>query len=298
MSKPKLDQLHRFIFSDANIRGELVQLKDSYQSVLESHPYPLAIQQLLGEMMLATSLLTATLKFKGEISFQIQSEGSLKYAVVSGTHDQQMRAIARFDQSISDQCFAELVDNKGTLAITIMPEKGQQYQGIVALDKPSLAECLEGYFQQSEQLATKVVLHTRLNGDEPVAAGILLQVIPESDISHQNQNESFEHLSQLTQTITCDELVELPVGEILHRLYHQEDVHLYEPVPVTFSCTCSREKIATALAGIPREELWDILQEKGSIVTNCHYCLAEYQFSAQDIEEMFTEQIGNPDIKH
>ena len=297
MSKPNYDQLHRFIFADANIRGELVQLGDSLRSVLDAQPYPVAIKRLLSEMMLATSLLTATLKFKGEISLQIQSEGALKYAVINGSDEQKMRGIARFESSISDQPFAELVE-KGMLAITIMPEKGQQYQGIVALDKPSLAECLKGYFEQSEQLATEVVLHSRLDGDDSVAAGMLLQVIPGSDVSHQQQDNTFEHLSKLTQTITRDELVDLPVQEILHRLYHEEEVTLFEPVPVIFSCTCSKEKISTALSGVPKEELLDILQEKGSIVTNCHYCFAEYQFSAADIESLFVEQIGNPDIKH
>lgn len=287
MSTHKFDQLHRFIFGEAHIRGELVQLNESLKTLLEAQKYPACLQHLLGEMMLATSLLTATLKFEGEISLQIQSEGQLKYAVVTGSHEQQLRGIARWEDNLENESFEELVGKKGMLAITIMPKKGQQYQGIVALNKPSLSECLKEYFEQSEQLATEIVLHTQIDDNNVLAAGLLLQTIPQSDASHQQQNEAFEHIGLLTKTITSKEIIELPVAEILHRLYHQEDLRMFDAVDVSFSCTCSRERISQALASISRDELQDILQEKGSISTNCQYCFAEYQFTEDDVKNMF-----------
>lgn len=287
MSTHKFDQLHRFIFGEAHIRGELVQLNESLKTLLEAQKYPACLQHLLGEMMLATSLLTATLKFEGEISLQIQSEGQLKYAVVTGSHEQQLRGIARWEDNLENESFEELVGKKGMLAITIMPKKGQQYQGIVALNKPSLSECLKEYFEQSEQLATEIVLHTQIDDNNVLAAGLLLQTIPQSDASHQQQNEAFEHIGLLTKTITSKEIIELPVAEILHRLYHQEDLRMFDAVDVSFSCTCSRERISQALASISRDELQDILQEKGSISTNCQYCFSEYQFTEDDVKKMF-----------
>lgn len=289
MSKHKFDQLHRFIFNNAHIRGELVQLNESLVPLFEAQDYPQCIQHLLGEMMLATSLLTATLKFEGEISLQVQSSENLKFAVISGSHEQQLRGIARWEGSLNNESFKDLVGNKGMLAITIMPKNGQQYQGIVALDKPSLAECLKGYFEQSEQLATEIVLHTQLDGPTPLAAGMLLQAIPESDTSSQELNESFEHVALLTKTITGKELVELPVLDILHRLYHQEDLSLFNSVDVSFSCSCSRDRISQALVSISRQELQDILIEKGTISTNCQYCFTEYQFNESDIDKLFEE---------
>ena len=295
MTTLHFDQLHRFIFNEAHIRGELVQLKDSLHNLLDTHAYPPCLQQLLAEMMLATSLLTATLKFEGEISMQLQSKGKLKYAVISGSDDQKLRGIARWDGELSEESFQQLIEEEGTLAITIMPKQGQQYQSIVALDKPSLAECLKAYFQQSEQLATEIILHTHLSGDKPLAAGILLQSLPESDTSFQEQNNAFEHLTHLTHTITKEEITGLPVTDILHRLYHEEQVQLFEAVEVCFSCTCSRERISSALATIPRSELMSILEEKESIKTNCQYCFAEYVFTAQEIIDI----IGpSPEEKH
>lgn len=297
LSQQNFDNLHRFLFSDVSIRGEVVQLCESVQTAMDAKPYPPAIQQLLSEMMVATSLLTATLKFEGEISLQLQGGGLLDYALVNGTDTQTMRAVAKWQPAVQEQTFAELIE-KGTLAITIMPKKGQQYQGIVALDKPTLAECLESYFEQSEQLATQVILHTLKEGQQNFAAGMLLQAVPESDVSHQQQNEAFQHLSQLTQTITAEELVKLPVEQILHRLYHQEDVTLFDPQPVAFSCTCSRAKTAQALMGLAKSELDEILLERGVIATSCHYCGTEYQFTKQDVDALFMEEIGTPDIRH
>lgn len=286
LSTHKSDQLHRFLFDKAHIRGELVQLDESIQTMLDTQAYPPCLQKLLSEMMLATSLLTATLKFEGEISLQLQSEGELKYAVINGSHEQKLRGIARWEGSLGDESFEELVGKKGMLAITIMPTKGQQYQGIVALDKPSLAECLKGYFEQSEQLATEIVLHTSFENEKVRAAGMLLQSIPESDKSHQQDNVAFEHIAHLTKTISEKEIVELSVTEILYRLYHQEDVQLFDPVDVAFSCTCSKDKVIQALSSIPVEDIKSLLDERGSITTNCQYCFTEYQFNEADLQSL------------
>jgi len=194
----KQDQLDRFLFEDRNVRGELVKLCDSYQGILDSYHYPAIIQDLLGELMAAACLLTATLKFEGEVSLQIQSEGLVKYVVINGTHDQKLRGVARWNEQFKlPSCFAELF-KKGYLAITLAPKDGERYQGIVALDKPTLAECLEDYFLQSEQLLTKVSLFTQRDDNGAVAGGMLLQVVPESsETSQDGENPDFEHLGHM-----------------------------------------------------------------------------------------------------
>lgn len=278
------DTLQRYLFNQANVRGELVQLQSTYQSILDSYAYPPQIQILLGELMAATSLLNATLKFEGEIGLQIQSEGIVKYAVVNGTHDLKLRGVARWDESVS-----ELPDNfgdlfhKGYLVITITPKEGERYQGIVGLDQPSLSACIEEYFLQSEQLATQVRLFAR-NEAPAMAGGTLLQILPtSSEATNIAETTEFSHLSTLTETLTPEELFTLPANDVLYRLYHQEEVEIFTPKPVLFKCHCSRDKTMAALRNIDVNELNAIIAEEGSIKMNCQFCHSEYRFDVMDI---------------
>ncbi|MCC2617056.1 Hsp33 family molecular chaperone HslO [Aestuariibacter halophilus] len=291
------DTLYRYLFNDANVRGELVQLQDSFQAILDNNNYPAPIAELIGEMLAATCLLTATLKFEGEVALQLQSEGAVKYIVINGTHDQKVRGVARWDEQLEtlpssfDQLFY-----KGVLVITITPDKGERYQGMVALDKGSLAACLESYFEQSEQLATRVMLATDLSTDKPRAGGILLQVLPTSSEATQRADRpEFDHLMQLTDTLTSKEMLELPAQDVLYRLYHQETVELFSPQPVQFTCSCSRERSAAALASVDKQELLDIIASDGDIKMNCQYCHAEYRFDAIDVETLHAGGELGPD---
>lgn len=283
-----LDQLHRFMIDQANVRGELARLDNSLQHIIHNYEYPVQIQQLLAEMSAATCLLTAILKFKGEISLQIQGQGLMRYAVLSATSDFTMRGVARWDESVTTlpESFSELVGEKGVLVITISPVEGERYQGVVALDKPTLAECIDAYFQQSEQLATTVRLFTDLSDPENTkAAGMLLQVLPtQAERTNVAENTGFDHLSTLANTLTTEEMFSLPVQDILYRLYHQEEVTLFEPNDISFACTCSRARSAEALRNVDKAELLDIVAEEGAIKMNCQYCHTEYRFDSIDVE--------------
>ncbi|MDF2179211.1 Hsp33 family molecular chaperone HslO [Aliiglaciecola sp. CAU 1673] len=282
------DHLYRYLFSKAHVRGELVRLDASYKAILSAQQYPEPVQRLLGELMAATSLLTATLKFEGDIAVQLQSEGPVKYAVINGTHQQALRGVARWDGDVPED-FSQMF-KKGLLAITITPKEGERYQGMVALDKPSLAECLEAYFAQSEQLATRVILRTQLAQGESKAAGMLLQILPMVE----SAKEEFEHLVQITDTISDDELFNLPVNDILYRLYHQEEVEMFTPQPVLFKCSCSKERSASALASVDKQDLLELVRQDGCVVLNCQYCHAEYKFDAIDIEAIHAGQFKEP----
>ncbi|NMH60793.1 Hsp33 family molecular chaperone HslO [Alteromonas ponticola] len=281
------DQLYRFLIDRAHVRGQLVRLQDSLTEIVHSQEYPVQIQRLLSEMAAATSMLTAILKFEGEISLQIQSKGPVNYAVINASHNQTMRGVARWDQSLpSLPDSLEALLSQAVLVITITPDKGERYQGVVALDKPTLAECLESYFAQSEQLPTKIMLMTDMRDPEQVkAAGMLLQVLPEdASQSALSRGNEFEHLVKLGETLSEEEMFSLPVSDILYRLYHQEKVELFSPQPVRFSCTCSRERTANALRNVDKTELLQIIAEDGAVNMNCQYCHAEYRFDEIDIE--------------
>ncbi|NPE54294.1 Hsp33 family molecular chaperone HslO [Dickeya dadantii] len=276
------DQLHRYLFENHAVRGELVTVSDTFQQMLTNHDYPVPVKNLLGEMLVATSLLTATLKFSGDITVQLQGDGPLKLAVINGNHQQQMRGVARLQGDIAaDSSLHDMVGN-GYLVITITPTEGERYQGVVGLDGDNVAACLENYFQQSEQLPTRLFIRTGEHDGRQCAAGMLLQVLP---AQHGNR-EDFDHLTQLTATVKGEELFGLPADEVLYRLYHQENVTLYEPQPVAFQCHCSRERCADALMTLPADEVSDILGQDGQIDMHCDYCGSHYLFSVQDIADL------------
>ncbi|NMD53195.1 Hsp33 family molecular chaperone HslO [Shewanella sp. DNRA4] len=273
------DILHRYLFDNADVRGELVQLQDSYQQVIGSHAYPPVLQTLLGELLAATSLLTATLKFSGDISVQLQGNGPVSLAVINGNNLQQLRGIARWDGELADDASLADLFGQGYMVITLTPDEGERYQGVVALDKPTLAACVEDYFNQSEQLPTAMWLFA----DGKQAAGMFLQILP----SQEDHNADFEHLCQLTATIKAEELSTLEAQDVLHRLYHQEEVRLFDPIEVSFKCTCSRERSAAAIKTIDQAEVEAILAEDGKVEMGCEYCNAKYVFDAIDVAAIY-----------
>lgn len=276
------DNLTRFLFEEDAVRGELVTLNQTYQAILENHDYPPAVQHLLGELLVTTSLLTATLKFEGNITVQLQGDGPLSLAVINGNNHQQMRGIARVNGEIKpDSTLKEMLGN-GYMVITISPDKGERYQGIVGLESDTLAGCIENYFQQSEQLPTKLFIHIGEYQNQKMAAGILLQILP----SAENGYDSFVHLTTLTETIKAEELFSLTTEDVLYRLYHQERVRLFEEQPVVFHCGCSRERCEGSLLTLPAEEIDSILAEEGNIDMHCDYCGTHYVFDSVDIAQL------------
>lgn len=282
------DQLHRYLFENYAVRGELVTVSETYQHILTNHDYPAPVQKLLGELLVATSLLTATLKFDGDITVQVQGDGPLKLAVINGNNRQEMRGVARVEgEIVADSTLHQMLGN-GIMVITISPSEGERYQGVVGLEGETLAQCLEGYFRQSEQLPTRLFIRTGGAEGKPAAAGMLLQVLPAQD----GNADDFDHLVQLTATIKDHELFTLPANEVLYRLYHQEEVTLYEPQDVIFRCTCSRQRCADALITLPTEEVADMLEQDGNIDMHCDYCGNHYVFDALDIAALHN---GNAD---
>ena len=274
------DSIARFAFTNHDVRGELVRLEQSYQQLLKGHNYPPAVQQLLGELMAVTSLLTATLKFEGHINVQIQGNGPLNYATVNGSHDQALRGAARLTREPDKMDFRSLVGTEAFIIITLTPEQGERYQGVVGIEGNSLAAAIESYFLQSEQLATRMWLFA--DSHHGVAAGLLLQALPAAN----NTASSFEHVTALAATITADELFTLDTREVLHRLYHEEDVELYPEQSVRFHCGCSREITGAALRNVPIAELREILAEDGELRLTCDYCLTDYVYNEFDLDSL------------
>lgn len=277
------DLLHRYTFDQLDVRGELVQIEQTYQEMISGHEYPVAVQKLLGELLVATCLLTATLKFEGDIAVQLQGDGPVKYAVINGDDQQNMRGIARLQSEVTGSTIKELIGN-GVMVLTITPNKGERYQGIVPLEHETLAECLEAYFTQSEQLQTRLWFATDTTAGSEKASGLLLQVLP---VNKEKSIEDFTHLEALSNTIKDEELLTLDATTVLTRLYHEDNPRVYEPQPIHFKCGCTRDKTITALVNVGQQALLDDAAANGEVKISCHYCLKDYIFSEQDIKSIF-----------
>jgi molecular chaperone Hsp33 len=276
------DQLHRYLFENVAVRGELVTVSETLEQVLANHTYPQPVKNVLAELLVATSLLTATLKFAGDITVQLQGDGPMSLAVINGNNNQQLRGVARVQGDIPENADLKALVGNGYLVITIAPEEGERYQGVVGLEGDTLAACLEDYFLRSEQLPTRLIIRTGEHEGKMAAGGILLQVMPAQNA----QAADFEHLATLTDTIKAEELFGLSANDVLWRLYHEEEVTVYDPQTVEFKCTCSRERCADALRTLPDEEVDSILADDGEIDMNCDYCGSHYVFNAMDIAEI------------
>ncbi|MCL6263907.1 Hsp33 family molecular chaperone HslO [Craterilacuibacter sp. RT1T] len=273
------DTLQRFIFDDAPVRGALVRLDDAWQAVLSRRHYPAPVRDLVGQMMAASALLAANLKFDGTLIMQIQGKGALKLAVVESNADRTLRATAKWDEVKDGALLAELVGVGAQFVITLDPKEGQPWQGIVALEGDSLAQMLENYMQRSEQLDTKLVLAA----DAGSAAGMLLQRLPEGH----GDAEGWNHVQTLASTLKGEELLELPATEILHRLYHDDEVRLFDAETLAFACNCSQERVGDMLKMLGGEEVANVILEQGSIEIHCEFCNQQYVFDEDDVNALF-----------
>ncbi len=275
------DQFQRFIFEDSQVRGAWVQLGESFREIGTQAPYPDSVRGLLGEALVASVLMSSTLKFEGTLSLQAQGEGSLRTLMAECSHDRFIRGLARFDEhAVSEESFHDML-GEGRMAITITPNRGNRYQGVVPREADSLAGCLEEYFERSEQISTSLILFA----DEGAAAGLLLQRLPGAT---DEDNELWERVNHLARTVEAAELLELDSETVLHRLFHEETVRLFDAEAVAFRCSCSRERTLGALEAIGRDECYQILEEQGQIEMDCQFCHAHYRFDRNDIDHLFT----------
>jgi molecular chaperone Hsp33 len=277
------DTLQRFIFEHAPIRGELVHLDAVWQSVIERHDYPPILRNLMGELCAAAALLAATLKLQGSLVLQIHGKGAVKLLVVECSGDMELRATAKWEGELLSGTLQDLVGD-GRFAITLDPKDGNQaYQGIVALEGESIAEILCNYMARSEQLDT----HLWLAADDQHAVGMLLQKLPEK--AESIDHDAWDRASQLADTIKPAELLTLTASELLHRLYHEEDIRLFDAQAITFRCSCSRENVARMLRMLGQAEVDSILLERGEVEVHCEFCNQSYTFDRVDTDAVFVD---------
>ncbi len=278
------DTLTRFLFEHAEVRGDIVRLDATWRAVLARHAYPEPVRHLLGEMMAAAALLAATLKFEGALIMQMQGSGPVTLAVVECDNEFHLRATAKWRDDLAAGDLPALLGD-GKFVITIDPKTGDQsYQGIVALEGTTVAQVLEHYMLQSEQLETRLWLAS----DGEQACGLLLQRLPENA---SEDKDAWNRALNLGNTLTPGELLTLPGREVLHRLFHEEDLRLFDPRPASFRCSCSRERVANMLRLLGLGEVHAILAERGLVEVDCEFCNQHYVFDAVDAEQLFAAEV-------
>lgn len=281
------DTLQRFLFEHAPIRGEIVQLAATWQAVTERHDYPAPLRKILGELMAAGALLAATLKFDGTLILQLHGNGPVKLIVVECAAGHAMRATAKWDGRVPDGDLRALLGN-GRFAISLVPESGQQgYQGIVDLDADSIAGAFEHYMATSEQIETRLWLAC----DDTRAAGLLIQKLPERETA---DTDAWPRIGHLAGTVQPRELLALAPQLLLQRLFHEEDLRVFEPRPVYFRCSCSAERVTGMLRMLGLDEVRSVIAERGEVEVHCEFCNRRYVFDAVDSEQIFAAAVTAP----
>ena len=289
MTVRKMDSSTRFLLVDADVRGNIVRLQDSFSAMTGRHDYPREVQQLLGEFVTAALLLSDTIKFEGRLTLQANGQGSIQLLMAEATHEGDVRGIARLDEAVPASEFAnknlKQLLSGGTLTVTVEASGRERYQSIVPLSGESLAECLESYFHQSEQLNTFI----RLATDNAEATGMLIQQLPaqlEQDLAQ--RTDRWETIKVLATTVTDSELKQDATSVLLQHLFADEDIQIFGDTPVRFQCSCSEERMAGALISLGEDELASLFEEHESLEINCEFCGALYSIDDQKLTQLAT----------
>jgi molecular chaperone Hsp33 len=287
------DSLHRFLFERFPIRGHLVHLDAAWHALIEHRDYPDAIRDTLGEAVAASLLLAATIKFDGVLSLQMQGDGPVHLMLVQCTSGLGVRGLARYREDAAGVLKIGDLIGAGNLTVTLETDQGaQRYQGIVPIAGERLAESLQVYFENSEQLPTRLWLHADAQG----ASGMLLQKLPGQNAAASADaaaiEDAWRRVQLIAATLTGEELRTLADKEILHRLFNEDDVRLFEASPVYFRCRCSRERVAGMLQGLGETETRSVLQERGEVEVRCDFCNRAYVFDAVDVAQLFQTNVS------
>jgi molecular chaperone Hsp33 len=281
MDELEKDTLHRFIIERTNVRGEWVHLDATWQALLERGDYPEPVRLVLGEALAAVALLSATIKFDGSLIMQVTGNGPISMLVVQADGHHSLRGLAHWEGEVPMAGLAAQFGN-GRMVITIDPGDGwERYQGVVELVGDTLADALRDYFLRSEQLPTQLWL----TANEQRASGVLLQALP----GESPDPDAWNRAVALADTLTDQELLELPAEVLIHRLYHDEDVRLFEREPVSFRCSCSSDRVKDMIRNLGADEARDIIAEEGAIHVTCEFCNAQYHYDAVDVDMLFAE---------
>jgi molecular chaperone Hsp33 len=295
----RTDTLRRFVFEGYPFRGQLVHVDTAWQAMMEHHHYPAGVRDSLGEAVAATVLLASTLKFEGQLSLQLRGSGPMHLMLVECSDRLALRGVARF-RDPPDSHDLRVLSGDGTLTVTLTSKQlAKPYQGIVPLAGERMSDCLGHYFESSEQLPTRVWL----SADGTRISGLLLQRLPEKSApgsipplggaapSADEVADAWRRVQMMADTVTDRELLQLKDTDLLHRLFSEDNLRVFEPAPVYFRCSCSRERVVTMLKSLGQQEVASIVEEQGAVEVRCEFCNRAYDFDAVDAAGLFADAL-------
>ncbi len=288
------DRLTRFLLEEAGVRGVHVRLDETWAQIRSRAEYPAAVAAMLGEAVAASALFTGHVKVDGRLSVQLRGDGALRTLFAECTGAGTLRAIATMAEGgieegdIHDSYSLSSLGPDALLAITIenpgaRNQEPSRYQGLVGLNADTLSEAFEGYFRQSEQLPTRLLLAA--NDDR--VSGLMLQKLPgdEGDL------DGWERASALFDTLAAPELMATPVETLLHRLFHEDSVRLLGKKPLKFACSCSRERVSAMLQSLGEDEAQAAVEDNaGQAEIRCEFCGETYRYSGEEISALFVSR--------
>lgn len=284
------DTLKRFMLENAHVRGEWLHLNHTWQDMLTRADYPPFVRKVLGEALTAAVLLAATIKHDGALTLQIRGDGPIHLLVIQATAQGTVRGLAQWDREADSTALPDLF-GEANMAITLESRhSNERYQSLIPLEGESLSQALESYFARSEQLPTRLWLMS----DDAIAAGILLQRLPQEQAS----DEDWGRVSMLLDTLTSAELTHLAAEDVLFRLFHEENVRLFDGKEICFHCGCNRDKVESMIRSLGQAEAENVLEEQGKIEIICEFCNASYTLDVVDIGQLFKPSMPGSDTLH
>ena len=291
------DKLVKLHFPEKSCRAQVLHLDQAFSRMIEHQDLPAVVKRLLGELTAAAVMLAAGLKFKGALVVQLQGDGPVKLALVVVRTGLLVRATAQLRvpaEAVSDTAdFKSLVNASGNgrcaviLDMDARPAGEQPYQGVVSLTGETVAQTLESFMTQSEQLPTRLWLAA----GEDAVGGVMLQHVASTGGIQSDKPvdpEGFEHLTAFASTVKAEELLTLEADEVARRLFWEDNPTVLETLSPVFACKCSREGIEKILRDLGREEVEDMIAQETKIDVRCEFCGRHYVFDAIDAAALFT----------
>ncbi|MDH5722111.1 MAG: Hsp33 family molecular chaperone HslO [Alphaproteobacteria bacterium] len=290
-----------FRLESSNLRGRVVRIGSIIDDILNAHQYPKPVAHLVAETMTLCLCLSSMLKYEGIFTLQAQGNGPIKMLVSDVTSEGDIRACATFDQDrfqasreqISALKATEDGKNhlaqylgKGYIAFTVDPKGNEErYQGIVELRGASMIDCVQHYFNQSEQINTGIKMSVGQRDDKWRACAIMLQNMPEEDKGHQGnlEEDDWRRAMILLDSCTQDELLaeDLESDQLLIRLFHEEGIRVFERKTVQKNCRCDIERVKNILRTMSEEDI-EYIKKDDKISIKCEFCSTEYIFDPEE----------------
>jgi molecular chaperone Hsp33 len=292
------DLVEPFQIEPYQLRGRLVRLGPMLQRIISQHDYPPAVGILLGEAIVLAVALASTLKYDGVFTLQTKGDGPIRLLVADVTTSGAVRGYAQYDAAKLTEAAATGAASvprllgAGYLAFTVdQGEDTERYQGIVALEGATLADCIHHYFRQSEQIAAGIKVAVDRDAQGAWRGGcLLIQKLPDGERAEflgtrEELEDGWRRALILMGSATSQELTDpdLAPDDLLFRLFHEDGVRVFRPHGVRAECRCSRERIDRVLRSLPRDERQDLGEADGSVTVTCQFCNASYRFERDDV---------------